>query len=174
MMKKWSKVGLLAAVTAFMLAVLPAYSAGGKTVAVTYDLTGGLPKSITNSDATVSAKWAAPAAEPASNGVKFEWVATKDRKVKNNSGLQFSNGTTPEEAIRLSADENITVTVTYKFAGAYSADKIRQLVVGDKEVKMEATSDKEGTYNVTSSPAQTVSIKANGMKLLKIEVAPAK
>ena len=28
MMKKWSKVGLLAAVTAFMLAALPAYSAG--------------------------------------------------------------------------------------------------------------------------------------------------
>ncbi|MDE7228125.1 MAG: hypothetical protein K2N31_07370 [Treponemataceae bacterium] len=136
-------------------------------------MTDGLPASITTTDAFISADWQAPTATPATNDVTFSWVTTTTRKVKSNNGLQFSNGTSPEEAIKLSAEENITAKVTYKFAGAYAADKIREIDVGDKVSQMESTTDKDTTYEITCSATKEVSIKANGVKILKIETAAA-
>ncbi len=144
-----------------------------KILAVTYDLENGLPSEIGTTEALINASWKAPTANPTTNDVTFSWVATTNRKVKTNSGLQFSNGTAPEEAIKLSAEENITVKVTYKFAGDYASDKIREIDVGDKVSKMEASTNKATTFDVTCSPAKEVSIKANGVKILKIETAAA-
>lgn len=140
-----------------------------KVLDVVYDLTTGLPSDITTSDQVVSASWAAPTATPSTNDITWAWVATTNRKAKSNSGLQISNGTGAEDIITLSADSNFTVTITYKFAGAYDAAKIRCLSAGDQSVSMESTTDKDQTYTLTTSAAKSVTIAANGMKITKIE-----
>lgn len=140
-----------------------------KVLDVVYDLTTGLPSDITASDQVVSASWAAPTATPSTNDITWAWVATTNRKAKSNSGLQISNGTGAEDIITLSADSNFTVTVTYKFAGNYDANKTRCISAGDQSVSMESTTDKDQTYTLTTSAATSVTIAANGMKITKIE-----
>ncbi|MBQ0052322.1 MAG: hypothetical protein KBT11_09725 [Treponema sp.] len=149
-------------------------SGNQKVLSVVYDLKDGLPSDFPTADTVVSADWAVPTATPATNDVTFTWVPTTNRKFKNNGGCQVSNGTGPEEAIKISAPENIKVTVTYKFAGAYAADKIRELDVGDAESKMASDTNKDSEYTLTNTTAaKEVSIKVNGVKLLKIETAKA-
>lgn len=140
-----------------------------KVLDVVYDLTTGLPSGFPTADTLVSATWAAPTATPSTNDITWTWVATTNRKAKSNNGLQISNGTGAEDIITLSADSNFTVTITYKFAGAYDATKIRCLSAGDQSVSMESTTDKDTTYTLTTSAAKSVTIAANGMKITKIE-----
>ncbi len=140
-----------------------------KVLDVVYDLTTGLPSDFPTSDTLVSATWATPTATPSTNDITWTWVATTNRKAKSNNGLQISNGTGAEDIITLSADSNFTVTITYKFAGTYDANKIRCLTAGDQSVSMESTTDKDTTYTLTTSAAKSVTIAANGMKITKIE-----
>lgn len=145
-----------------------------KVLDVVYDLTTGLPSDLpTKADTVVSADWAAPAAAPETNDITWTWVATSTRKVKNNGGLQVSNGTAAENMITLSADSDFTVTVTYKFAGAYAAGKVRCITVGDKSDSMESDTDKDKEYTLTTTAAKTATIAMNGMKLLKVETKAA-
>ena len=95
------------------------------------------------------------------------------RKVKNNGGLQVSNGSSAEDMITLSADSDFTVTVTYKFAGAYAADKVRCITVGDKSDSMASDTDKTKEYTLTTTAAKTATIAMNGMKLIKVETKAA-
>lgn len=264
MMKKISKLALLAAATAFLLAAFPACSdddsnkteldgsentggdstggestggdstgggssggavSGGdgtgqgsgdeddddkdkeeqKVLAVTYDLTKTLPTGIPVSgsdlgndgkdlEKIVDVSWAAPTATPATNDVTWAWVATKNRKVKSNKGLQVSIGkngaydTKSEEIIKLTADEPIVVTVTFDFTGKKYADdnpdgteeaklSYRGITVGDGSVVMSAdlgvTKDDNIRTCKNSTAAKEVSIKANGIRITKIETAPA-
>ena len=140
-----------------------------KVLDVVYDLTTGLPSDFPTSETLVSATWAAPTATPSTNDITWTWVATTNRKAKSNNGLQISNGIGAEDIITLSADSNFTVTITYKFAGTYDANKIRCLTAGDQSVSMESTTDKDTTYTLTTSAAKSVTIAANGMKITKIE-----
>ena len=174
MMTKWSKVGLLAAVTAFMLAALPAYSADGKTVSVTYDFATAFSPKFTTTDLKVNPKWEVPTAEPTANGVTFEWIATKDRKVKNNmNSLQVSRGSNAEPIIKLTANEPIKVTVEFNYMGnAFDANKPRGIVVGDVTSPYTANTPNENT--VTCTAAKEVIIAANGVRITKITTAPAK
>lgn len=145
-----------------------------KVLAVTYDLTNGLPADFPTSDTLVSADWAAPTATPAENDVTWTWVATTNRKVKSNTGMQVSNGTSAEDMISLKADSDFTVKITYKFAGTYAAEKIRCLTINGEAVhSMTETTDKDQTYTYTTTAAKSVTIGANGMKLTKIETSPA-
>ncbi|MDD5789124.1 MAG: hypothetical protein PUE30_01150 [Spirochaetia bacterium] len=145
-----------------------------KVLAVEYDLINGLPANFPTADTVVSADWAAPTAAPAENDVTWTWLATTNRKVKSNTGLQVSNGTSAENMITLSADDNFTVTLTYKFAGTYASDKIRCLTInGESVVSMTDTTDNSKTYTYKTTAAKSVTIGANGMKLTKIETAPA-
>ena len=139
-----------------------------KVLDVVYDLTTGLPSDFPTSDTLVSATWATPTATPSTNDITWTWVATTNRKAKSNNGLQISNGTGAEDIITLSADSNFTVTITYKFAGTYDANKIRCLTAGDQSVSMESTT-KDTIYTLTTSAAKSVTIAANGMKITKIE-----
>ncbi len=140
---------------------------------VVYDLTTGLPSDFPTADSLVSSDWAAPTADPTTNDITWAWLTTTTRKVKSNSGLQVSNGTSAEDLITLSADSNFTVTITYKFAGAYDAAKVRCLSAGDQSVSMESTTDKDTTYTLTTSAAKSVTIAANGMKITKIATSAA-
>lgn len=144
-----------------------------KVLDVAYDLTKDLPAAITTTDAFISADWDAPTAAPATNDITWTWVATSTRKVKNNGGLQVSNGSSAEDMITLSADSDFTVTVTYKFAGAYAADKIRCITVGDKSDSMTTDTDRNKEYTLTTTAAKTATIAMNGMKLLKVETKAA-
>ena len=144
-----------------------------KVLDVAYDLTKDLPAAITTTDAFISADWAAPTAAPETNDITWTWVATSTRKVKNNGGLQVSNGSSAEDMITLSADSDFTVTVTYKFAGAYAADKIRCITVGDKSDSMTTDTDRNKEYTLTTTAAKTATIAMNGMKLLKVETKAA-
>lgn len=145
-----------------------------KVLDVVYDLTTGLPSDFpTAADTVVSADWAAPTAAPETNDITWTWVATSTRKVKNNGGLQVSNGSSAEDMITLSADSDFTVTVTYKFAGAYAADKVRCITVGDKSDSMASDTDKTKEYTLTTTAAKTATIAMNGMKLLKVETKAA-
>lgn len=154
-------------------------STGGETgttkvLDVVYDLTTGLPSDFpTTADTVVSADWAAPTAAPETNDITWTWVATSTRKVKNNGGLQVSNGSSAEDMITLSADSDFTVTVTYKFAGAYAADKVRCISVGDKSDSMASDTDKTKEYTLTTTAAKTATIAMNGMKLIKVETKAA-
>ncbi len=140
---------------------------------VVYDLTTGLPSDFPTTDTIVSSDWAAPTADPTTNDITWAWLTTTNRKVKSNSGLQVSNGTGAEDLITLSADSNFTVTITYKFAGAYDAAKVRCLSAGDQSVSMESTTDNSKTYTLTTSAAKSVTIAANGMKITKIATSAA-
>lgn len=145
-----------------------------KVLDVVYDLTTGLPSDFpTAADTVVSADWAAPTAAPETNDITWTWVATSTRKVKNNGGLQVSNGSSAEDMITLSADSDFTVTVTYKFAGAYAADKVRCITVGDKSDSMASDTDRTKEYTLTTTAAKTATIAMNGMKLLKVETKAA-
>lgn len=144
-----------------------------KVLDVAYDLTKDLPAAITTTDAFISADWDAPTAAPETNDITWTWVATSTRKVKNNGGLQVSNGSSAEDMITLSADSDFTVTVTYKFAGAYAADKIRCITVGDKSDSMTTDTDRNKEYTLTTTAAKTATIAMNGMKLLKVETKAA-
>ena len=144
-----------------------------KVLDVVYDLTTGLPSDFPAADTVVSADWAAPTAAPETNDITWTWVATSTRKVKNNGGLQVSNGSSAEDMITLSADSDFTVTVTYKFAGAYVADKVRCITVGDKSDSMVSDTDKTKEYTLTTTAAKTATIAMNGMKLLKVETKAA-
>jgi uncharacterized protein YjdB len=144
-----------------------------KVLDVAYDLTTGLPAAITTTDAFISADWDAPTATPATNDITWTWIAAKTRKVKSNGGLQVSNGSSAEEMITLSADSDFTVTVTYKFAGAYDAAKIRCITVGDKSDSMTTDTDRNKEYTLTTTAAKTATIAMNGMKLLKVETKAA-
>lgn len=144
-----------------------------KVLDVVYDLTTGLPASIPTADTLISADWDAPAATPATNDITWTWIATSNRKVKSNTGLQVSNGTAAEDMITLSADSDFTVTVTYKFAGAYAADKVRCITVGDKSDSMVSDTDKTKEYTLTTTAAKTATIAMNGMKLIKVETKAA-
>ena len=144
-----------------------------KVLDVAYDLTKDLPAAITTTDAFISADWAAPTAAPETNDITWTWVATSTRKVKNNGGLQVSNGSSAEDMITLSADSDFTVTVTYKFAGAYAADKIRCITVGDESDSMTTDTDRNKEYTLTTTAAKTATIAMNGMKLLKVETKAA-
>ena len=145
-----------------------------KVLDVVYDLTKGLPSDFpTKADTVVSADWAAPTAAPETNDITWTWVATSTRKVKNNGGLQVSNGSSAEDMITLSADSDFTVTVTYKFAGAYAADKVRCITVGDKSDSMASDTDRTKEYTLTTTAAKTATIAMNGMKLLKVETKAA-
>lgn len=144
-----------------------------KVLDVAYDLTKGLPAAITTTDAFISADWDAPTATPATNDITWTWIAAKTRKVKNNGGLQVSNGSSAEDMITLSADSDFTVTVTYKFAGAYAADKVRCITVGDKSDSMASDTDRTKEYTLTTTAAKTATIAMNGMKLLKVETKAA-
>lgn len=144
-----------------------------KVLDVVYDLTTGLPSDIPTTDAVVSADWAAPTAAPETNDITWTWVATSTRKVKNNGGLQVSNGSSAEDMITLSADSDFTVTVTYKFAGAYAVDKVRCITVGDKSDSMASDTDKTKEYTLTTTAAKTATIAMNGMKLIKVETKAA-
>ena len=144
-----------------------------KVLDVAYDLTKDLPAAITTTDAFISADWDAPTAAPATNDITWTWIAAKTRKVKNNGGLQVSNGSSAEDMITLSADSDFTVTVTYKFAGAYAADKIRCITVGDKSDSMTTDTDRNKEYTLTTTAAKTATIAMNGMKLLKVETKAA-
>ena len=177
MMKKWSKVGLLAAVTAFMLAALPAYSADGKTVSVTYDFATAFSPKFTTTDLKVNPKWEVPTAEPAANGVTFEWIATNNLKVKNNEkSLQVSRGSNVEPILKLTANEPIKVTVEFNYVNNVGAkfdpSKPRGIVVGDVTPAYTADSPNENT--VTCTAAKEVIIAANGVRITKITTAPAK
>lgn len=145
-----------------------------KVLDVVYDLTTGLPSDFpTAADTVVSADWAAPTAAPETNDITWTWVATSTRKVKNSGGLQVSNGSSAEDMITLSADSDFTVTVTYKFAGAYAADKVRCITVGDKSDSMASDTDRTKEYTLTTTAAKTATIAMNGMKLLKVETKAA-
>lgn len=145
-----------------------------KVLDVVYDLTAGLPSDFPKeADTVVSADWAAPTAAPETNDITWTWVATSTRKVKNNGGLQVSNGSSAEDMITLSADSDFTVTVTYKFAGAYAADKVRCITVGDKSDSMASDTDRTKEYTLTTTAAKTATIAMNGMKLLKVETKAA-
>ena len=177
MMKKWSKVGLLTAVTAFMLAALPAYSADGKTVSVTYDFATAFSPKFTTTDLKVNPKWEVPTAEPAANGVTFEWIATSNLKVKNNEkSLQVSRGSKTEPILKLTANEPIKVTVEFNYVNNVGAkfdpSKPRGLTVGDKTAPYTADSPNENT--ITCTAAKEVIIAANGVRITKITTAPAK
>ena len=144
-----------------------------KVLDVVYDLTTGLPEGFPTADTLISADWDAPTATPATNDITWTWIAAPTRKVKNNTGLQVSNGSSAEEMITLSADSDFTVTVTYKFAGAYAADKVRCITVGDKSDSMASDTDKTKAYTLTTTAAKTATIAMNGMKLLKVETKAA-
>ena len=144
-----------------------------KVLDVAYDLTKGLPAAITTTDAFISADWDAPTATPATNDITWTWIAAKTRKVKSSGGLQVSTGTSAEDMITLSADSDFTVTVTYKFAGAYAADKVRCITVGDKSDSMASDTDRTKEYTLTTTAAKTATIAMNGMKLLKVETKAA-
>ena len=145
-----------------------------KVLDVVYDLTTGLPTDFpTAADTLISADWDAPVATPATNDITWTWIATSTRKVKNNTGLQVSNGSSAEDMITLSADSDFTVTVTYKFAGAYAADKVRCITVGDKSDSMASDTDRTKEYTLTTTAAKTATIAMNGMKLLKVETKAA-
>lgn len=144
-----------------------------KVLDVVYDLTADLSSDFPTTDTLISADWEAPAATPAINDITWTWIATKNRKVKNNNGLQVSNGTGAEDMITLSADSDFTVTVTYKFAGTYVAEKVRCITVGDKSDSMESATDKDKEYTLTTTAAKTATIAMNGMKLLKVETKAA-
>lgn len=144
-----------------------------KVLDVVYDLTTGLPEGFPIADTLISADWDAPTATPATNDITWTWIAAPTRKVKNNTGLQVSNGSSAEEMITLSADSDFTVTVTYKFAGAYAADKVRCITVGDKSDSMASDTDKTKAYTLTTTAAKTATIAMNGMKLLKVETKAA-
>lgn len=144
-----------------------------KVLDVVYDLTADLSTDFPTTDTLISADWEAPAATPAINDITWTWIATKNRKVKNNNGLQVSNGTSAENMITLSADSDFTVTVTYKFAGTYVDGKVRCITVGDKSDSMETDTDKDKEYTLTTTAAKTATIAMNGMKLLKVETKAA-
>lgn len=144
-----------------------------KVLDVVYDLTTGLPSDFPAADTVVSADWAAPTAAPETNDITWTWVATSTRKVKNNGGLQVSNGSSAEDMITLSADSDFTVTVTYKFAGAYTVDKVRCITVGDKSDSMTSDTGRNKEYTLTTTAAKTATIAMNGMKLLKVETKAA-
>ena len=159
--------------TAVDVTVKAAVAPSTKVLDVAYDLTTGLPAAITTTDAFISADWDAPTATPATNDITWTWIAAKTRKVKSNGGLQVSNGSSAEEMITLSADSDFTVTVTYKFAGAYDAAKIRCITVGDKSDSMTTDTDRNKEYTLTTTAAKTATIAMNGMKLLKVETKAA-
>lgn len=160
--------------TAVDVTVKAAVAPSTKVLDVVYDLTTGLPSDFpTAADTVVSADWAAPTAAPETNDITWTWVATSTRKVKNSGGLQVSNGSSAEDMITLSADSDFTVTVTYKFAGAYAADKVRCITVGDKSDSMASDTDKTKEYTLTTTAAKTATIAMNGMKLLKVETKAA-
>ena len=144
-----------------------------KVLDVVYDLNKGLPTGFPTEDTLISADWDAPTATPATNDITWTWIAAKTRKVRNNGGLQVSNGSSAEDMITLSADSDFTVTVTYKFAGAYAADKVRCITVGDKSDSMASDTDRTKEYTLTTTAAKTATIAMNGMKLLKVETKAA-
>lgn len=144
-----------------------------KVLDVVYDLTKGLPTGFPTEDTLISADWDAPTATPATNDITWTWIAAKTRKVKSSGGLQVSNGSSAEDMITLSADSDFTVTVTYKFAGAYAADKVRCITVGDKSDSMASDTDRTKEYTLTTTAAKTATIAMNGMKLLKVETKAA-
>lgn len=144
-----------------------------KVLDVVYDLTADLSTDFPATDTLIPADWVAPAATPAINDITWTWIATKNRKVKSNNGLQVSNGTGAEDMITLSADSDFTVTVTYKFAGTYVDGKVRCITVGDKSDSMESATDKDKEYTLTTTAAKTATIAMNGMKLLKVETKAA-
>ena len=144
-----------------------------KVLDVVYDLTKGLPTGFPTEDTLISADWDAPTATPATNDITWTWIAAKTRKVKNKGGLQVSTGTSAEDMITLSADSDFTVTVTYKFAGTYAADKVRCITVGDKSDSMASDTDRTKEYTLTTTAAKTATIAMSGMKILKVETKAA-
>ena len=180
------------------LASLSAAGSGGSggddpklVLGVTYDLTTGLPSGFPTADTEVSTSLGVPTADPANNDVTWTWVTAKDRKVKSNNGLQVSFGKSgaytdkSQEIIKLTADEPIVVTVTFDFTGKTYSDDLGQnssltdfrgITVGDKSVVMSAdlgvTKDDNTRTCKNDTAAKEVSIKANGIRITKIETAP--
>ena len=69
----------------------------------------------------------------------------------------------------MSANSEITVTVRFKYAGAYVDGKIRTIIVGDKEMPIETTTETTSEYEISCSvPAKEVTIAGNGVKILEI------
>lgn len=167
MMKKWSKVGLLAAVTAFMLAALPAYSAG-KAAPINFDATNassamgkqlnGVEKKVAIKDGTYDGV----TVTSATRGNDSSKLILEISKAGGAVSFPVSKGAKVVIAVGSTSNSNVS---TYTVTGA-GLDKENATVTGTSYAKTDlGTAKSDGTVTI-SIPAGA----ERGMRIKTITV----